>query len=91
MDSKSDLMFNIQIVKIDKKVLIRSFNPRLPRTSDNTNEIELHLKQVTQLLMQCSNDFDVLINECLFYKDGRLLLKDLNRKRYSSYQIQNLL
>ena len=91
VDSHSDLRLNIQIVRVGKKVLIRSYNPRLPRNSDNNTEIELHLKQVTQLLMQCGNDFDILINECLFYKEGRLLLKDLNRKRYSSYQIHNLL
>jgi len=42
-------------------------------------EIDLYLKQATQVLMYCHNDFRRFVAEILCIKHGKVTFKDINR------------
>ncbi|CDW86821.1 UNKNOWN [Stylonychia lemnae] len=78
---------SIKLVRAENKVYIRSLNPTV---RNGKQEIEIHLKQFTHYMMDFENNFEEFVQNTIEYKNGRIIIRDLNKKRYCSVNLQNL-
>ena len=75
---ESSLILNVHVQRDDKKMYIIVQDPsRLIMTQ--AKEMALTVKQATQLLMYCHNDFHVFIGEVLTIKHDQVTLRDVNK------------
>jgi hypothetical protein len=80
-------MVNVEITKSKMKMFIKVTG--CGSKASEIQELDLHLKKAAQILMLCENNFETFINETLYFKQGKFLLKDFNKSRYESHRGSN--